>query len=207
MRRLDAPCTISAEAPRSSYAASEFRTKQWLSEAPIERWFPLYAQERLRFDAHGTVRLTPLNCVATEQPCVLATDQRARHVAERLATRDRSSSCHPDAGCHSGELRRSGGVCLDIHTYRKQAKPATLVCSSSLMQLVYISIFMRSSGPATHRRGRSSLCALMPIDGVPSVAVRDPPGVGGLAFPTGGRGRHGRPVHGSTIAPRAFTAN
>jgi hypothetical protein len=131
----------SAEAPRLGYAASEFRTQQWLSEAPIERWFPLYAREHFRFDAHGTVRLTSLNGVATEQPRVLPRLLPQGHVPERLATGDHASSCHPDAECQIDELRRSGTVRVDIHTHRKSSKRARVTSLSSGGKFVYKTLY------------------------------------------------------------------
>jgi hypothetical protein len=53
-----------------------------------------------------------------------------RHVSERPATREHSSSCYPDAGCQNDGLQRSGGLRLDIPTYRKQAKTVELTAYS-----------------------------------------------------------------------------
>jgi hypothetical protein len=45
-----------AKAPPVSYAPSEYRTKQWLTEAQIESWLTLSAEElRYCFNARGTI--------------------------------------------------------------------------------------------------------------------------------------------------------
>jgi len=100
--------------------------KRWLSEAQIEGWFPLSAEEQLSFDANGLTRSRAPYRSATRQNRVLVGDLLDQHVSEQhLATRDPSPSCSPDAGCQDHGVRRNGGVCLDIHTHRSHSKPAT----------------------------------------------------------------------------------
>ena len=116
------PTAFGGEVPRSSYAPSEYQTKQWLSEAQIERWFPHYEEEQLCFDANGIVRSSPVYCNTTRRDPVLVGNAHDQHVSERIATRDHSPSCYPDAGCQDHSVRRTGEVRLDIHTHRSIAK-------------------------------------------------------------------------------------
>ena len=113
------PTAFGSEVPRQSYAALEYRTKQWLSEALIEGWFPHIAEEQLCFDANGIVRSSPVYCNTTRRDQVLVGNAHDQRVSERIATRDHSPSCYPDAGCQDHSVRRTGKMCLDIHTHRR----------------------------------------------------------------------------------------
>jgi len=78
------------EAPRTSYAARSSERSNG-SQKPDRKMVPLYAQERLSFDANGTVHLTP-EPRHDRTRCALVTVLHDRHVSERLATRDHSST-------------------------------------------------------------------------------------------------------------------
>ncbi len=55
------PRRNSAKAPLLSYAPSEFQTKPWLTEAPIENWFPPFAEKEPGFDSASAFRIKEIH--------------------------------------------------------------------------------------------------------------------------------------------------
>jgi hypothetical protein len=109
-------------APRISYAASEYQTKPWLTEARIEGWFPPRAPEPSCFDATGQARFPALNSSTIRADSASAQQALARRVSEVDATRDHSASGKPDAGSQDPDIRRTVGVRLDFPTHRRSFK-------------------------------------------------------------------------------------
>ena len=90
-RHFSWPCRRD-EAPRVSYAPSEYQTKRWLKEARIERWFPRLAGEQRSIDAKTPPGRAPGTCGA-----------RVEHEALTGAapTCPHCPNQHPNAGCQS----------------------------------------------------------------------------------------------------------
>jgi hypothetical protein len=66
---------------------SEYQTKQWLIEAQIERWFPLYSREQLCFDANGNVRSsTAYRNVTRRRDCLIVGNASKRKVLDQETT-------------------------------------------------------------------------------------------------------------------------
>ena len=114
--------TTSCESPRPSYAPSEYRTKRWLCEVRIESWFPFLWEEQLSFDANGTVSSFSLRRIAHRRDGDQDASGCCPDLSGRFASGDHLVNCQPNAGRQDHRVRRTGEVCLDIHTYRKKAK-------------------------------------------------------------------------------------
>jgi len=113
-----------AKAPRLGYAPSEYRTKQWLDEAQIEGWFPLFAEEqRYCFDADGTIESIstvpidapdppPMGCAAQLHGAVRSDDH---------AIENHSPSWQPDARREHDVVGDDGQTRVDISPHRRRS--------------------------------------------------------------------------------------
>lgn len=106
--------------PLEAMPLRSYRTKRWLSEAQIERWFPPLGGERNCFDANPITSPTattrsphrPVNAVAID--------------AELTCTH--SPNCYANAGYRDHDRRCSVDLRLDIPTHRKEIQTPPAPC-------------------------------------------------------------------------------
>ena len=68
------------------------------------------------------LRSSPVYCNTTRRDQMLVGNAHDQHVSERIATRDHSPSCYPDAGCQDHSVRRMGDVVLTSTLIERNSK-------------------------------------------------------------------------------------
>ncbi len=139
--------TTAAKAPRLGYAPSEYRTKQWLDEAQIEGWFPLFAEEqRYCFDADGTIEsisAVPIDA-PDRRPMGCAAELHGAVRSDDHAIENHSPSWQPDARREHDVVGDNGQARVDISPHRRK---------SNRTAEVYAWPQSRDSGAGGQRRG------------------------------------------------------